>query len=74
MDLKFLLQARKIKLNSSNPVQGNTRGQNLLFFLVFNGTKQFLGNSYTQEHRTCKRLQTMCEGVIPRNVIGKKAF
>ena len=70
----FLLQIGKIKSNSLNPIQGNTRGQNLPFLLVFNGTKQFLGDSFSQELHTCKRLQTMREGLIPRKVIGDKAF
>lgn len=37
-------------------VQGNAHRQNLLFLLVFNGTKQFPA---TQELRTYKRLQIM---------------
>lgn len=55
-------------------MQGNARGQKLLFWRVFNGTKQFLGDSYTQGLRTCKSLQTMREGVIPIKAIGDKAF
>jgi len=54
-------------MNSSNPIPGWYG----FWFLMA------LSNSYvtaTQEFHTSKRLETMREGMIPRNMIGNKAF